>query len=256
MRRLSGCAPVGAKLGVRGKHPAFASEGSAGLRGLPLVFSRNRGVAPSSTTFSPPATPLASSTIRSPSFGEGFSRRFYAAESSSPPISFQDRLMNDLKAAMKAKDQLRTNVIRQMRTKITSKEKAAAADKNLDDGESIAVVRDLLQEIQQAIQENERMGAAGLAAQLRSEAAILEEYLPRQATAEQVEKAVREAVAETGATSPRDTKRVMEAALQKLGDSASKKQIGALGLRPDLGCPWDGEDSMRRTRHTTTNARS
>ncbi|KAL6072275.1 GatB/YqeY domain-containing protein [Balamuthia mandrillaris] len=228
MRRLnSGCAPVGAKLGVRGRHPAFASEGNAGLRRLTLVLSRNGGVAPSSTTFSPLATPLAN-TIRSPSFGEGFSRRFYAAESSPPPISFQDRLMNDLKAAMKAKDQLRTNVIRQMRTKITYKEKAAAADKNLDDSESIAVVRDLLQEIQQAIQENERMGAAGLAAQLRSEAAILEEYLPRQATAEQVEKAVREAVAETGATSPRDTKRVMEAALQKLGDSASKKQIGAL----------------------------
>jgi uncharacterized protein YqeY len=133
------------------------------------------------------------------------------------------RLDDDLKEAMRAKDSLRTEVVRNVRGAMRAKEIDSGT--TLSDDEIHKLVRGLVKQREDSIAQYEQGGRADLVERERAEKVLLEGYLPAAASAADVERVVSEVVAELGATSIKDMGRVMKAVQAKLGASADGKLV-------------------------------
>jgi uncharacterized protein len=148
-------------------------------------------------------------------------------------MSLPDRLTNDLKEAMKAKDQLRMDVIRMIKAALLNKE--IELKKNLDDAEMSKVMTTMLKQRRESIEQYQKAKRDDLAAKEIKEIAIIEGYLPKAASSEDIAKAVDEAVKETGAASMKDMGNVMKAVMVKLaGQTVDGKQVSDL-VKSKLG---------------------
>lgn len=142
-------------------------------------------------------------------------------------MSLQDRLANDLKAAMKAKDQLRMDVIRMIKAALLNKE--IELKKDLDDAEMSKVMTTLVKQRRESVEQYQKAKRDDLAAKEIKEIAIIEGYLPKAASAEEITQAVEAAVKETGASSMKDMGNVMKAVMAKLaGLTVDGKQVSDL----------------------------
>lgn len=124
--------------------------------------------------------------------------------------SLQDRIPQDLKEAMKAKDSLRLTVIRALKTALTN----AAIEKGglgteLDDAEVISIIRKQLKQRQDSFQQFTDAGRNELADKEKAEMGVLESYLPAAMTTEEVVALVEAVIAETGASTKADMGKVM-----------------------------------------------
>jgi uncharacterized protein YqeY len=142
------------------------------------------------------------------------------------------RLDSDLKEAMRAKDALRTEVVRNVRGSMRAKEIDSGT--TLSDDELQKLIRGLVKQREDSIAQYEQGGRADLVERERAEKALLEGYLPAAASAADIEKVVGEVIAELGATSIKDMGKVMKAAQAKLGVSADGKLISAV-VKQKLG---------------------
>ena len=148
-------------------------------------------------------------------------------------MSLPDRLANDLKTAMKAKDQLRMDVIRMIKAALLNKE--IELKKNLDDAEMSKVMTTLVKQRRESIEQFQKAKRDDLAAKEIKEIAIIEGYLPKAASPEEVAQAVDAAIKETGASSMKDMGNVMKAAMAKLaGQTVDGKQVSDL-VKTKLG---------------------
>jgi uncharacterized protein YqeY len=143
-------------------------------------------------------------------------------------MSFQARIDQDLKDAMKARDAERLGVIRMLKTalKNTAIEKGGI-DFVLDDTTATAVVRKELKKRQDSVESFEKGGRPELAAKEKSEAAILSAYLPQGLTAEELQALVAQAIADAGATSKRDMGAVMKLANERAAGRADGRALSA-----------------------------
>jgi uncharacterized protein YqeY len=133
------------------------------------------------------------------------------------------RLDNDLKEAMRAKDTLRTEVVRNVRGTMRAKEIDSGVE--LSDDELQKLIRSLVKQREDSITQYEQGGRADLVERERAEKALLESYLPAAASAADIERAVGEVIAELGAITIKDMGKVMKAVQAKLGASADGKLI-------------------------------
>jgi len=125
--------------------------------------------------------------------------------------------MQDLTAAMKSKDANRVSTLRMMKTAITNKQiEKGSVNAELTENEIIKTLQSLIKQRKDSIEQYRKAGRNDLAEKEELEIKIIEEYLPRPASTEEIVKAVEEAIAETGATSIKDLGTVMKAALAKL----------------------------------------
>ncbi len=129
-------------------------------------------------------------------------------------MALMDQLAQDLTAAMKEKDAARTSVLRMAKAALKNKEidKKAA----LDDAEAVRVLQGLVKQREDSVEQFRKGNRPELAAKEEAEIAVLRAYLPQAASDADVAAAVDQAVAETGATSPKDMGKVMKAALAAL----------------------------------------
>jgi uncharacterized protein len=143
-------------------------------------------------------------------------------------MDFQARIDQDLKDAMKARQSDRLNVIRMLKSslKLASIEKGGA-DARLNDADALAVVRRELKKRHDSIEQYLHGNRPELAEKERAEAAILEAYLPKQLTQEQLTALVRESIAEAGATSKAQMGAVMKVAVAKAAGRADGKALSA-----------------------------
>jgi len=142
-------------------------------------------------------------------------------------MSLQDRLANDLKAAMKAKDQLRMDVIRMIKAALLNKE--IELKKNLDDAEMSKVMTTLVKQRRESVEQFQKAKRDDLAAKEIKEIAIIEGYLPKAASPDEIAQAVDAAVKETGASSMKDMGNLMKATMAKLaGKTVDGKQVSDL----------------------------
>lgn len=142
-------------------------------------------------------------------------------------MSLHDRLAHDLKEAMKAKDQLRMDVIRMIKAALLNKE--IELKKNLDDAEMSKVMTTLVKQRREAVEQYQKARRDDLAAREIKEIAIIEGYLPKAASAEDIAQAVEAALKETGAAGMKDMGVVMKAAMAKLaGLTVDGKQVSDL----------------------------
>ena len=122
-------------------------------------------------------------------------------------MSIQDRLGEEMKAAMKARDSLRLGTIRMARTAL--KNAAIEARQDLDDAATIKVLSTLVKQRREAA-EAYRATRPELADKEEQELAVLQEFLPAQLSEVELEKMVARAISESGAGSLRDMGAVMK----------------------------------------------
>lgn len=134
-------------------------------------------------------------------------------------MNLKTQLENDLKEAMRSRDELRKNTLRMVLTAI----RLAEVDKGgpLDDAAVIGVLQKEVKARREALAEAERAQRSDLVSNAQAEIAILEAYLPRPFSAEELEALARQAIGEAGATSLREMGQVMKLLMPRLQGRAS-----------------------------------
>lgn len=142
-------------------------------------------------------------------------------------MSLRDRLTEDLKLAMKARDQLRMDVIRMIKAAVLNKE--VELKKDLDDAEMSRIMTTMIKQRKESVEQFEKGQRAELAAKERQEISIIETYLPKALSAEELAQAVDAVIRETGATSAKDMGLVMKAVMARLaGQPVDGKSVSDL----------------------------
>ena len=143
-------------------------------------------------------------------------------------MTLQSQVDNDIRDAMRARDTLRLNALRMLKTAM----KNAAIEKGgaeavLDDVEAAAVIRKQIKQRQDAIESFERGGRPELAASEKAEIGTLSSYLPKSLSPNEVLALAREAVSEAGASSKQQMGAVMKIATAKAAGRADGKTLSA-----------------------------
>ncbi len=139
-------------------------------------------------------------------------------------MSLLEQIVSDITAAMKAKDADRLSTLRMVKANLMNRKIEKGAE--LTDEEVQKALQSLVKQRRDSIEHYEKAGRNELAAKEAAEVVVIEEYLPGAATAEEIEKAVADAVTSTGATSMKDMGLVMKAALANLaGKNADGKAV-------------------------------
>lgn len=142
-------------------------------------------------------------------------------------MSLPDRLSEDLKQAMKAKDQLRVDVIRMIKAALLNKE--LELKRSLDDAEMSRVMTTLIKQRKEAVEHYQNAKRDDLAGKELREITIIESYLPKTLSVEEIVQLVETVIRETGATTLKDTGRVMKSVMASLaGQMVDGKQINDL----------------------------
>ncbi|HEU4500204.1 MAG TPA: GatB/YqeY domain-containing protein [Nitrospira sp.] len=142
-------------------------------------------------------------------------------------MSLRDRLTEDLKLAMKARDQLRMDVIRMIKAAVLNKE--VELKKDLDDAEMSRIMTTMIKQRKESVEQFEKGQRAELAAKERQEISIIETYLPQALSAEELAQTVDAVIRETGATSAKDMGLVMKAVMARLaGQPVDGKSVSDL----------------------------
>jgi len=145
-------------------------------------------------------------------------------------MAFTDDVNQALTSAMKTKDTARLSTLRMLKAALMNRE--IERGHALDDNESRQVVSALVKQRRDSIEQFAKGGRQDLADKETAEIAILESYLPPALDAADLERAVDDAVAATGATSPKDMGKVMKAVMAQLaGKTVDGKTVNELVRR-------------------------
>jgi uncharacterized protein len=148
-------------------------------------------------------------------------------------MALVEQIEKDLTAAMKAREELRLSVLRMAKSAL--KLKQVELNKPLDDAQATAVLRTLVKQRHDSVEQFRKGGREDLATKEEQEIKILETYLPAGASDEDIDAAVVAAITETGATTAKDIGKVMKAAMAKLaGKNADGKRVNEK-VRTKLG---------------------
>src|SRR5262245_18317645 len=137
-------------------------------------------------------------------------------------MTLQEKIQSEITEAMRRKDSLRLSVLRMMKSAVKNKE--IEKMKPLEEGEVLAVLKSLVKQRKDSVDQFRKGGREELAQKEEAEIRIVEEYLPSAASEEEIRQAVEEAVQETGASSIKDMGKLMKATLARL---AGKSTDGA-----------------------------
>ena len=142
-------------------------------------------------------------------------------------MSLGEQIVSDLTAAMKAQDTQRTSTLRMVKAAMMNRKIEKGAE--LDDDDVQKLLRSLVKQRRDSIEQYEKAGRQELADKEAAEIAVIETYLPQAASVDEIEQAVVAAIAETGATSMKDMGKVMKAAQEALsGKNADGKTISEI----------------------------
>ena len=135
----------------------------------------------------------------------------------------KEKLMDDLKAAMRDKDALKKDTVQMIRAAILQIEKDNGIQ--VDDDKIIEIIAKEAKKRKDAAADFEKSGRQDLIDRNNKELEIINSYLPAQLSKEEIEAIVKEIIAEIGATSMKDMGNVMKEAKAKIGASADGKTI-------------------------------
>ena len=140
-------------------------------------------------------------------------------------MSLKDRITDDMKAAMRAKEAERLGTIRLLLAAMKQREVDERI--TLDDAAVVAIVDKLIKQRKDAITQFAQAGRDDLVAKESAEVTVLEAYLPARLSAEQIDATVAALVAELGAKGPGDMGKVMGAAKQRFAGQADMGLVSA-----------------------------
>ena len=143
-------------------------------------------------------------------------------------MALEQKIQQDIMAAMKAHDNVRTNAVRAIKSAILLAKTAEGGKKELEDADIIKLIQKLLKQRKEAAEQYVAAGRQELADNELAEAKVLEEYVPKQLTPEEIEARVRAIIAQTGAASPADMGKVMGVASKQLAGLADGRTLSTI----------------------------
>ena len=139
-------------------------------------------------------------------------------------MTLKDKIIADMIGAMKAKDAARTSTLRMIKAAIMNREKDGGAE--VTDEEVAKLLRTQVKQRRDSVEQFEKGGRQELADKEQAEIVIIEAYLPKAASQDEIDQAVAAAISETGAASMKDMGAVMKATMTRLaGKNADGKAV-------------------------------
>ena len=135
----------------------------------------------------------------------------------------KEKLMEDLKSAMKEKDEIKKNTVQMVRAGILQIEKDKGIE--VEDNQIIDIIAKEVKKRKDAAIDFEKGGREDLVEKNNKEIEILSAYLPKQLSKEEIEAIVKEIIAEVNATTIKDMGKVMKSAKEKIGAQADGRTI-------------------------------
>jgi len=144
-------------------------------------------------------------------------------------MSLVQKITEDLKKAMKAKDGKRTSCLRMLKTSL--KNKQVEVGHELSDEETVAIISSSIRKNKEASKEFVQGGREDLAAKEEEEIKILYGYLPEQLTPEDIEKSLKEIISELSADSLKDMGKVMKVAMARMTGKAQGREVNEIAKK-------------------------
>jgi uncharacterized protein len=142
-------------------------------------------------------------------------------------MTLKDKIISDMTAAMKAKEAERTSTLRMVKAAIMIREKEGAGE--LTDEDVSKLLRSQVKQRRDSVEQYQKAGRQDLVDKETAEITVIESYLPQGASEAEIERAVSDAIAETGATSMKDMGGVMKSAMAKLaGRNADGRTVSEM----------------------------
>ena len=143
-------------------------------------------------------------------------------------MALEQQIQEDIKAAMKAKDSVATAATRAIKGEILLFKTSEGGSKEVTDGDILKMIQKLVKQRREAAEQFVAGGRQDLADNELAEAAIMEKYLPKQLSEEEVEAKVKEIIAQVGATSIKDMGKVMGVANKALAGLSDGRTISTI----------------------------
>jgi uncharacterized protein YqeY len=148
-------------------------------------------------------------------------------------MSLKQQIISDLTASMKAQDAPRTSTLRMVKAAVMNREIEKGSE--LDDEEMGKLLRTLVKQRRDSVEQFEKGGRQELADKEKSEIDVIEAYLPQAASKDEIEATIAAAIAETGASSTKDMGKVMKAVQAALaGKNADGRTVSEI-VKAKLG---------------------
>jgi hypothetical protein len=139
----------------------------------------------------------------------------------------EEKILNDYKEAMKARDTLKSSVLSFLRADMLNQATAKKKDK-LDDAEIITVIKKQIKQRQDSIEQFTRGNRLEMAEKEKKELEMLKAYLPPELSVEQIKVLIEESIASTGASGMKDMGRLMKELTAKTSGGADGKLVSEL----------------------------
>ncbi len=143
-------------------------------------------------------------------------------------MSLKEKLQNDLTAAMRARDEVKSSTIRMVLTAIKNEEVSGKEARDLTDAEIITVLSREAKKRREAAEAFEQAGASDRAAAEKAEGVVIAEYLPKQLSESEIKELIAAAIAETGAAGPAQMGLVMKSLQPKIAGKADGGLVSGL----------------------------
>ena len=143
-------------------------------------------------------------------------------------MSLETKVMNELKDAMKARDEAALRGLRAIKAEIIKAKTDPGANGQISEDGEVKLVQRLIKQRKDSLDIFTQQNRADLAKKEEEEIAIIEKFLPAQLSADELKEAVQQIIADTGASSPADMGKVMGVATKQLAGKADGKAISAM----------------------------
>lgn len=139
-----------------------------------------------------------------------------------------DIISNDIKEAMKAKDKVALDTLRNIKKVLLEAKTAPGANDTVSDETAIKLIQKLAKQGKESAELYSSQNRPELAAEELAQVAVMEKYLPKQMSEEEIAAALKEIIAQTGAAGPQDMSKVMGVATKKLAGKAEGRVISTI----------------------------
>ena len=146
-------------------------------------------------------------------------------------MTLYDQISEDIKAAMKARDKVRLETLRNIKKVFIEAKTAPGANDTLADADAIKIIQKLAKQGREAAAIFTQKGRQDLADGELAQVAVIESYLPRQLDEAEIEAAVKDIIAQTGAAGMKDMGKVMGMATKQMAGKADGKAISTIVKR-------------------------
>lgn len=144
-------------------------------------------------------------------------------------MSLKDKINEDFKVALKAKEASRVSCLRMLKSSVKNME--VEKRRKLKDEEIQSIISSLIRKGNEAIQEFKKGGRDDLVSKEEQEIKILYGYLPQQLSPKEIEKVLKEVVSELDVTDPKDLGKVMKVAMARMTGQAQGKEVNEIARR-------------------------